>query len=303
MKRETGRNPAFAENFKSRWVKISTILSESVLDYLFILLIIKERGQPSGLLISRKGRKMKKDNFTLLELLIVVSIIAVLTALFLPGLQKVRVMAKGTVCTSNLKQISLGMGMYSDAYREYVVPGKLKITGASAAEWYYLLLGSSGQLSSIPAISPFGITKKILYCPAEEKKRGFPQYTGNMWVMGMHGNSNASYRRQFKYSGFKRPSGIRLIMDANRMDQFLITYAYDIRFRHGRGDFRPHSTTSLPMPWNGSANFIFADGHVGGLSLKTFDPGISTTLVRSQGLINVDGTGPNVSSMNFITVQ
>ena len=180
MKRETGRNPAFAENFKSRWVNISTILSESVLDYLFILLIIKERGQPSGLLISRKGRKMKKDNFTLLELLIVVSIIAVLTALLLPGLQKVRVMAKGTVCTSNLKQISLGMGMYSDAYREYVVPGKLKITGASAAEWYYLLLGSSGQLSSIPAISPFGITKKILYCPAEEKKRGFPQYTGNM---------------------------------------------------------------------------------------------------------------------------
>lgn len=222
-----------------------------------------------------------------------------------PALNRARAAAKGAACVSNQKQISLAMEMYADIYDDFVVPGKVNLPGESACQWFYLLLGSSGPASSIPAAPPFDITRKMLYCPAERAELGASQYTANLWVMGQHGHSNASYRRQFKRSGFTRPQGIRLIMDSNDVPSFTISYAYTVRFRHGGGDGRTYGAgIGAPIPWSGRANIIFADGHVEALSIPEFDPGITTTLARSQGLTFVNGLAaePTVASMRFITV-
>jgi len=68
---------------------------------------------------------MKKKGFTLIELLVVIAIIAMLLAILMPALNKVKKIAQRVICGTNLKGLGTAETVYANDYDdEFVVQGR-----------------------------------------------------------------------------------------------------------------------------------------------------------------------------------
>lgn len=90
----------------------------------------------------REETKHVKRGFTLIELLVVIAIIALLLALLMPAMRKVKEVARETVCRSNLKNVGLAVLMYLDDF-ERKIPNTYPSTG-------YLWFESDGHTYLTP---------------------------------------------------------------------------------------------------------------------------------------------------------
>ncbi len=71
-------------------------------------------------------RKQTKNGFTLVELLVVISIIALLVSILMPALGKARDQAKAIKCLAHLKAIGSGFALYASENNGAVVQGFLE---------------------------------------------------------------------------------------------------------------------------------------------------------------------------------
>lgn len=191
--------------------------------------------------------------FTLVELLIVISIIAILTSILLPSLNKAREKAKAITCLSNFRQIGMGMHEYTDDNRDY-----LPLSGAVSAEghtiWGILLLrnyywsGEDGKYwwdasQKLPSLSRSGVLE-LEQCPS-----GGNTFAYNRDHLGHSYVSRTADLPRIRASFYRSPSRSPMFFDSDFMKDSV---------------YGKPAWWMAPFLWKrhaGKINMWFLDGH------------------------------------------
>jgi len=92
--------------------------------------------------------------FTVTELLVVIGIVALLSAILFPVLARAKAAAQVTTCMSNLRQIGLGTTLYAGDNGDFLMPRSQSAADPPVAEW-------TERLKS------YGVSSRVLRCPAD----------------------------------------------------------------------------------------------------------------------------------------
>ena len=116
------------------------------------------------------SRSDARQAFTLIELLVVVSIIALLASMLLPALANAKNKATRISCTANLKQLGVGLFLYSDQNNDRLPPAKFDPEGAPASGPYqsvWMFFGQAGKLAdtTIPMNLAYLYTSALIAQP------------------------------------------------------------------------------------------------------------------------------------------
>ena len=198
----------------------------------------------------------KNSNFTLIELLITIAVIAILAALLLPALHASRSKARSTGCKSNLKQIGISLRQYydsSDAWfpapclymRKLYETGLIQIAWKNPSE-----VGSPADCRNV----------KVLRCPVSSANRlqWGPSYSMSGMMMFPQGMSSwpailSEGRNIYPRIGNLKNISARMLAidDYNMMDT-------SMSYNYGNSE---GGATGTPTT-RGTANAVMLDGHV-----------------------------------------
>ncbi len=234
--------------------------------------------------------KNVRKGFTLIELLVVIAIIAILAAILFPVFARARENARRTSCSSNLKQISLGILQYTQDYdekfpRSIVITTVANVTPTNPYGW-------------ADAIQPYVKSVQLFQCPSEtegptddptDTAPGYTDYwynyqltavsqsavvSASQTVMNGDGNGNSA---QYAFNGCNSSAtGAPGVCSAAQITAKIATMT---------------TTEALGRHLDG-ANYAFVDGHVKWLKASAISGVLrSSTAVYNAGVSSADSGG------------
>ncbi|CAA6679904.1 MULTISPECIES: prepilin-type N-terminal cleavage/methylation domain-containing protein [unclassified Lentimonas] len=219
----------------------------------------------------------KNSAFTLIELLTVIAIVAILAAILIPAVGRVRENANQAKCVSNLRQLATAANMYAAENHGNFPALNAETEDKPQVPWFT-------QLRKYIDIEDSNEPIELINCPASEH---YMEVDGTRRVTHAYGwnsklipdtrtKSNGTKPAPYKTLNVKRPSETIMIADAGQrypsgwgFGYFAISRSYNAATAESvlpDGSFTGYgassSNPSFSTRHGGRGNAAFVDGHV-----------------------------------------
>ena len=192
--------------------------------------------------------------FTLIELLVVIAIISIIAAILFPVFAQAREKARQTMCTSNEKQLSLGVLMYAQDYDDLLPP----------------IANSTNSLLWNDMVQPYIKNDRVRVCPSDDPAAMNSYGLNELVFVDLFGAPAGTSTNAL--AAIQTPAGTIMLGELGTEDDLKTSRenAYKLIAPAPDGDINDPADARPSARHFSRCNLAFMDGHVKPLRLEQF---------------------------------
>ena len=205
-------------------------------------------------------RRRTRRAFSLIEIIVVITVLGVLAAILVPVIASARASARSTHCVSNLQQLGRAFAVYAQEHNN-CLPAPVDPAG-TGTPWYAAIHPYAGR----PWTGDMTRLAPVFSCPTwQALDTNVPAVDNIGYSMSAQLGSVPSLTRPVPIASIAQPSRTVLLLEMSGPESIVFpttaapgpAFAAWYTSTHGAQGCERH---------DGSANYLFVDGHVGHLS-------------------------------------